>query len=92
VAEPVWLDRDIVTKMHEWCLAAWGGTGGIRDGGLLDSALSRPQTIYDYRPEVTIHELAADGRDSELVATIIALAAGDITQERLAVWIRQNSE
>lgn len=59
MAEPIWLDRDIVLRMHVWCIAAWGGTAGIRDYGLLDSALSRPQAVYDYRPQATIHELAA---------------------------------
>lgn len=59
MGEPNWLDREMVTKLHMWCIAAWGGDGGIRGQGLLDSALARPQMLYDFKPAATVHELAA---------------------------------
>lgn len=36
-----------------------GGTPGVRDPGLLESALGRPQNRHGYSPDVSIEELAA---------------------------------
>ena len=50
---PVWVRRDVVIAVHEQLLAAFGGSSGLRDEGLLDSALSRPQNLLAYgRPAV----------------------------------------
>ena len=50
---PVWVRRDVVIAVHEQLLAAFGGSSGLRDKGLLDSALSRPQNLLAYgRPSV----------------------------------------
>lgn len=38
----VWLSRDIVLAIHDEQLARHGGAAGLRDAGLLDSALARP--------------------------------------------------
>ena len=46
--EPHWVNRDVVLATHEQLLALHGGRAGIRDEGLLDSALGRPQNIYAY--------------------------------------------
>lgn len=49
---------ETVLALHEQSLAQFGGTAGIRDAGLLDSALGRPQNLFAYgRP--TRFELAA---------------------------------
>ena len=55
----VWIDEDVVLAIHEAQVAEHGGGVGIRDGGLLSSALARPQhaAAYADRPDVT--ELAA---------------------------------
>lgn len=45
---PVWILKDLVLSLHEELLADHGGAMGIRDEGLLDSALARPQNIYSY--------------------------------------------
>ncbi len=42
MAEPVWLDRGIVDTLHDLLIVEYGGAGGTRDGGLIDSALARP--------------------------------------------------
>jgi death-on-curing protein len=44
-----WVLRETVLAMHDLMLAEFGGAPGIRDEGLLDSALARPQhlTAYD---------------------------------------------
>ena len=44
--EPEWLDVDIVLDVHAEQLALFGGADGIRDVGLLKSALARPLNKY----------------------------------------------
>lgn len=42
------LDRGVVLAIHDEQLSQHGGLGGLRDGGLLDSALARPQNAEAY--------------------------------------------
>ena len=42
---PVWVRRDVVFAFHDRLLAEHGGSTGIRDEGLLESALARPQNL-----------------------------------------------
>jgi death-on-curing protein len=41
--KPVWVLRETVLTLHEQSLAEFGGAAGIRDEGLLDSALGKPE-------------------------------------------------
>ena len=41
--EPVWLDERDALALHDRLLARHGGAGGLRDEGLLKSALARPR-------------------------------------------------
>lgn len=43
---PVYLSLDEVLRIHEILLEAFGGAPGVRDLGLVESALLRPQTGY----------------------------------------------
>lgn len=43
-----WIQRDVIIAIHEMQLAEHGGLEGIRDVGLLDSALGRPQNLAAY--------------------------------------------
>jgi death-on-curing protein len=53
-----WVDRRALELLHDESLAEHGGAAGLRDEGLLESALARPLNLAAYRsPEV--HELAA---------------------------------
>jgi death-on-curing protein len=53
-----WLQRDVVVAIHEAQLAEHGGGSGVRDAGLLESALSRPENLTAYgKPDVA--DLAA---------------------------------
>lgn len=54
----VWLSRDLVLALHDELLARHGGATGIRDDGLLDSALARPLNRAGYGDPDTV-ELAA---------------------------------
>lgn len=124
--EPVWIDDLLVAALHRRQIAEHGGAEGIRDSGLLESALNRPKQLYYYGdPPPDLAALAAsyafgvarnhpffDGNKRtsliicrlflslngyELVAsqidkyqTFLSLAAGELTEERLADWIRLN--
>jgi death on curing protein len=46
--EPIWIRLDAVLAMHEEALAAHGGPSGVRDMGLLESALARPKNLFAY--------------------------------------------
>ncbi|MCB1120943.1 MAG: type II toxin-antitoxin system death-on-curing family toxin [Verrucomicrobiae bacterium] len=46
--EPVWVRRDVVLAYHDMLLARHGGGTGIRDEGMLDSALNRPRNLFLY--------------------------------------------
>jgi death-on-curing protein len=48
VTEPVWIDLEVVLAIHDEQLAEHGGQAGVRDRGLLESALSRPQNQFAY--------------------------------------------
>ncbi|MBN8830592.1 MAG: type II toxin-antitoxin system death-on-curing family toxin [Sphingomonadales bacterium] len=45
---PFWLDRSVALAIHDRQLAEHGGPSGIRDEGLLDSALLRPVNQWTY--------------------------------------------
>jgi death-on-curing protein len=48
VSEPVWIKKAALLQAHSLVLAEYGGLEGIRDEGLLDSALARPKNLYAY--------------------------------------------
>ncbi len=48
MTNPVWLSPDVVLAIHEEQIAEHGGGEGIRDPGLLDSALARPMALVAY--------------------------------------------
>lgn len=125
--EPRWLTRAMVVALHQESLAIFGGLGGIRDDGLLESALARPRNLLAYEPETDLVRLAAaygfglarnhpftdgnkrvavlaiavflaingldfDPDEVDEVRTVLALAAGEVGEEELAIWIRANSK
>jgi len=58
VKPPKWLRTDVVLAMHDRLLAEHGGSAGIRDAGLLESALARPQNLLAYG-KPSLFDLAA---------------------------------
>jgi death-on-curing protein len=58
VKEPIWLNREDCLAIHEMMLAQHGGLAGVRDEGLLESALSKPQNLFAYSSP-TLTEMAA---------------------------------
>lgn len=122
---PVWVDERDVLAVHDRLLALHGGLSGLRDRGLLESALARPRQHYSYAEGIDIVELAAlytigivqnhpfvDGNkragflagvlflelngfdftanESEVIQSVLGLAAGDIDEAGYAAWMRAN--
>ena len=58
-SEPVWLEKAALIALHDRTLALHGGPAGIRDEGLLDSALQRPVHRRLYEDETSLAVLAA---------------------------------
>ena len=55
----IWLTREMVEAFHRESLARFGGADGVRDEGLLLSALARAENIHAYEPHSDIFRLAA---------------------------------
>src|SRR5467141_3267553 len=122
--EPIWLDAEILIDLHAEQLALFGGPDGIRDQGMLESALGRPINKFTYgetglaalaaayafgiarnHPFVDgnkraafasiivflgLNEIDFDVPPEAATAIILGLAAGEISEESLARWIRDN--
>jgi death-on-curing protein len=58
VKEPQWLTTAMVVAIHDEQLAIHGGSAGLRDAALLESALHRPRNKWAYE-QATLPELAA---------------------------------
>jgi len=57
--EPIWIAKEQVLYIHSEAIRQKGGDAGLRDEGLLESALARPQNLYAYDGERNIFVLAA---------------------------------
>jgi death on curing protein len=121
----IWVSDNVVLAIHEAQLAEHGGIAGIRDEGLLASALARPRNLEAYAESPDAASLAAayafgisrnhpflDGNertafvvmelflnlngwnlkadDAECISTMLALAAGDLSEKSFVAWLRQH--
>jgi len=57
--EPEWVAEQTVLLAHQEQLAEHGGGTGVRDMGLLQSALARPQNAFHYNQVISLSKLAA---------------------------------
>ncbi len=55
----VWVPLHLVQVWHERLIRRFGGVHGLRDPGLLESALARAQNLAAYEPASSIERLAA---------------------------------
>ena len=94
------LTTEQVLKMHSQLIRETGGTDGIRDQGILESALNSPFQSFagdDIYPSLQ-HKAARlcfgivknHYTQKELTDTILALAAGDIGSDDLFQWVTQH--
>jgi len=122
--EPKWVTYDQILAIHSRQLRRFGGAPGLRDDGMLRSALERPINKWQYE-QLDLAALAAayafgpaknhafvDGNkraafmamvvflrkndvrfapdQAHATAMMISLAAGEISEQSLARWIRDN--
>ena len=124
-----WVSKQALVLLHGESLAMHGGREGMRDEGLLDSALMRPKNILAYADADNPPDAAAlaasygvglaknhpfvDGNkraaflavglflylnglrlqatQTDATLTMLAVAAGDITEEAFAAWLREHA-
>ena len=124
-----WISKQALVLLHGESLATHGGREGMRDEGLLESALMRPQNIMAYADADNPPDAAAlaasygvglaknnpfvDGNkraaflavglflylnglrlqatQTDATLTMLAVAAGDITEEAFAAWLREHA-
>jgi len=120
----IWIDPAVAVAAHGEQLAEHGGTAGVRDMNMLESAMARPLNLVGYgdtgaaelaasyafgiarnhpfvdankRTAAVVSEsfLMLNGyrlvcSDVELVTTVLALAAGELTADALSAWFRGN--
>jgi death on curing protein len=122
--EPLWITYEQTIAIHGRQLRRFGGASGLRDEGMLRSALDRPINKWTYE-RAALPELAAayayglaknhafvDGNKriafmammvflrkngvafapdpAQATKIILALAAGEVSEESLTRWIRDN--
>ena len=58
MTEAVWIEAQDALMLHARLLALHGGAAGLRDDGLLQSALARPQQLYAYGETPDIIDMA----------------------------------
>ena len=54
-----WISPAIATAIHDEAIYEFGGLAGLRDSGLLESALDRPRNLSADEPKSSIFRLAA---------------------------------
>jgi len=59
MVEPKWLTIQLVLAIHSQAVAEFGGSHGVRDTGLLESALDRPRNLYVYGDDPNLFDFAA---------------------------------
>jgi death-on-curing protein len=57
--EPIWIDKPEALIAHSMQLAEHGGSSGLRDETLLDSALAKPRNVFASADSVSLPRLAA---------------------------------
>jgi death-on-curing protein len=57
--EPIWIEAGDVLALHDRLLAIHGGAPGVRDEGLLRSALARPRQVAAYGESSDLIDLAS---------------------------------
>lgn len=83
--------------IREESLATFGGPFGLRDEGLLHSALARPQNIYAYNADSTFADLAAaygfklTAAQLEAIQIMLGVAAGEVDEHGLAGSVCRNT-
>ena len=118
------LTKDQILLLHRQLIDEYGGLHGIRDEGLLDSAINAPFQSFggtEFYPGVVekavrlgcgliqnhpfvdgnkrigthamlvfldVNQISVEYSDEELIALVLAIAAGEATEKDLLSWLR----
>ena len=122
--EPLWITYEQAIAIHSRQLRRFGGAAGLRDEGMLRSALERPVNKWRYegaeladlasaygfglaknhafidgnkriafmamRIFLLKNDIAFSPDPAHATAIILALAAGEVSEESLTRWLRDN--
>jgi len=125
MTEPDWITLDLALAIHDEQLGEHGGAEGVRDQGLLESALARPRNAWGYGTTdlsalaaslcygiarnhpfidgnkrtayvatetfLLLNGLMLTSSDAESVAAMLDLAAGEMSEEDFAAWLRDDT-
>ena len=114
-----WVSREVLLLLHDESLAEHGGAPGLRNEGLLESALARPLNVALYgSPDLAaiyglslaknhpfidgnkrvaflavglflaINGFRLSANQVDATRTMLGVAAGDVDEAALALWIR----
>ncbi|WP_368415372.1 type II toxin-antitoxin system death-on-curing family toxin [Falsiroseomonas sp.] len=123
--EPEWVGVETALAIHEEQIGEHGGGEGVRDRGLLESAMARPRNAWGYgvtdlcvlaaalghgiarnHPFVDGNKRTAfvvvetflilngaelGASDAESVVAMLDLAAGEMTEDEFADWLRAHT-
>jgi death-on-curing protein len=59
VKRPKWVSTQLAMAIHDEAIYEFGGVSGLRDPGLLESALARPRNLFAHEPASSIFQLAS---------------------------------
>lgn len=59
VIEPKWISEKAILALHDRQIAEFGGASGVRDMGLLQSAIARPRNAFYYNNIISVTQLSA---------------------------------
>ena len=124
MSEPFWLSSQMIVAIHDEQLATHGGAAGLRDEGMLESALDRPRNKWTSKQAelaefaaayafgiarnhpfvdgnkrtallalytfLGVNDIEFDVPEAEAASIILSLAAGEVSEESLTRWIRDN--
>jgi len=91
----VWIAREATLAIHDMQLSEHGGLEGVRDTGLLDSALARPQHLAGHGTPDAAALAVAYGRDIASTHPFIdgnkrIAFAVDLPEDAFAAWPRRH--
>ena len=77
---------------HGQLIAQFGGASGLRDVGLLESALDRPRNAFVVtRVFLGLNDVAFDPPEAEAVVMVEGLASGEVAPADFAAWVRRHT-
>ncbi len=123
MADIIWITDEMVQVIHADQIATHGGAYGVRDAGLLSSAIAHARNRYGYEGAdmrqlaaaygygiaknhpfvdgnkrtafqvmyafLKVHGFQLNSPEPEVVLTMQALAAGDLSEAQLVDWLKQ---